>query len=84
MPQSILIIDDSQAIHALLKARLKDEPVTLHFAFDGDTGLQIAQNVVPDLILLDVDMPAPNGFEVCRRLKISAWRDPDQQMTAQE
>jgi diguanylate cyclase (GGDEF)-like protein len=71
MPQHVLIVDDSPAIHALLTARLKDEPVVLHFAGAGDEGLAKAQTIVPDLILLDVDMPDPNGFEVCRRLKLN-------------
>jgi diguanylate cyclase (GGDEF)-like protein len=69
MPQKVLIIDDSKPIHALVKARLADEPVELHSAFDGEAGILAALNLLPDLILLDVDMPTPDGFEVCRRLK---------------
>ena len=71
MPQHVLIIDDSPAVQVLLGARLKDEPITLHFASNGNDGLDKAIQLLPDLILLDVDMPAPNGFEVCRQLKLN-------------
>jgi diguanylate cyclase (GGDEF)-like protein len=67
--QSILLIDDCQEIHDLVRARLEDEPVELHIAPDGEAGLRRAVELNPDLILLDVEMPAPDGFEVCRRLK---------------
>jgi diguanylate cyclase (GGDEF)-like protein len=70
MAQEILVIDDSTAIHALLQARLRSEPVNLHFAANGADGLKMAETLEPDLILLDVEMPDPNGFEVCRRLKL--------------
>jgi diguanylate cyclase (GGDEF)-like protein/PAS domain S-box-containing protein len=70
--QRVLIIDDSESIHALVRARLKDEPVELLNARDGNLGLEIARERTPDLILLDVDMPDPDGFEVCRRLKADA------------
>ena len=69
MPQKVLIIDDSKPIHALVRARLAEEPIELHSAFDGESGISAALNLLPDLILLDVDMPTPDGFEVCRRLK---------------
>ena len=69
MPQSILIIDDSPAVHALLAARLKDEPVTLHFASNGREGLELASSLSPDLILLDTEMPHQDGLDVCRQLK---------------
>jgi diguanylate cyclase (GGDEF)-like protein len=69
MSQSLLLIDDSAAVQTLLRARLKDEPIVIHCASDGQAGLKMAAQLVPDLILLDVDMPQPDGFEVCRLLK---------------
>ncbi len=69
MLQKILVVDDAQPMHALLQARLSAEPVELHFALEGETGLEMAAKLNPDLILLDIDMPQPDGFEVCRRLK---------------
>ncbi len=69
MTQRIVIIDDSQSIHALVKARLAGEPVEMQSAFSSADGLAMAATALPDLILLDVDMPDIDGFEVCRRLK---------------
>jgi len=69
MKQRILIIDDTQNIHALIKARLAGEPVELQSALSSADGLIQAATMLPDLILLDVDMPDLDGFEVCRRLK---------------
>jgi two-component system, cell cycle response regulator len=69
MAQKVLAIDDSPTILALLKARLKDEPIVLHCADSGKAGLAMAAEVKPDLILLDVNMPDLDGHEVCRTLK---------------
>src|SRR5215213_2985374 len=69
MNQRVLIIDDSQPIHALVRVRLADEGVELQSAHNGLGGLQAARENPPDVILLDVDMPDMNGFEVCRQLK---------------
>lgn len=70
MAQKVLIIDDSPAIHALIRARLREEPLDLHATCSGRDGITLARTLEPDLILLDVDMPDPNGFEVCRLLKL--------------
>jgi two-component system, cell cycle response regulator len=69
MPQRVLLIDDSKVIHDLVKARLEGEPITFHSAQGGEEGLKMAGGLLPDLILLDVDMPQMDGHEVCRRLK---------------
>jgi two-component system, cell cycle response regulator len=69
MNQRVLIIDDSEDIHDLVRLGLYGEAVDLHSAFDGPAGIALARAIAPDLILLDVDMPEPDGFEVCRRLK---------------
>ncbi len=67
--QQVLIVDDSEMIHRLLSARLNDQDLVIHSAFDGTSGLQMARDLLPDLVLLDIDMPDLTGFEVCRQLK---------------
>lgn len=64
----ILAIDDTPANLMTLGAALADE-FDLQFAVSGSEGLELAAASPPDLILLDVMMPAMDGFEVCRRLK---------------
>jgi two-component system, cell cycle response regulator len=68
MRQFILLIDDSEAVHALVRASLEDEPVAVESAYDGESGAALAMKFRPDLVLVDVDMPGIDGFEVCRRL----------------
>ncbi len=69
MPQNVLAIDDSPEIHALLRARLKDEPITLHCAESGKAGLEMVNQIKPDVILLDVHMEEMDGYQVCRMIK---------------
>lgn len=69
---TILVVDDSPDVHRLLSARLKSEPIELICAGDGPTGLSKAQELRPTVILLDIDMPIMDGFEVLRRLKDDA------------
>src|ERR1041385_5831632 len=65
----ILIIDDSEDVHALLGVLLQGEGLELRAAMDGVEGFAQAKALNPDLILLDIDMPGADGFEVCRQLK---------------
>ena len=66
---TVLVIDDSKMVHRLVQAWLKEDAIDCLFADDGKSGLECAAKLRPDLILLDVDMPRQNGFEVCRLLK---------------
>ncbi|HUS64911.1 MAG TPA: diguanylate cyclase [Kofleriaceae bacterium] len=65
----VLVIDDSQDIHDILAVRLKPEQVDLHAALEAQDGLARARALLPDLVLLDIDMPNMTGFEICQRLK---------------
>ncbi|HOO65143.1 MAG TPA: response regulator, partial [Synergistaceae bacterium] len=66
---SLLIVDDAPTNIQALASLLKDEYRIL-VAPNGEKALQIARSAFPpDLILLDVQMPLMDGYEVCRRLK---------------
>lgn len=67
--KTILVVEDSttQALH--LQALLEQEGLKVELASDGRAGLQMAQQLHPDLIVLDVQMPEMDGFQVSRRLK---------------
>ncbi len=68
--RKILIVEDDQIVQDLVSATLGgDSRYELLQAFDGESGLEIAQTQKPTLILLDIDLPKLNGLEVCRILR---------------
>jgi two-component system, sensor histidine kinase and response regulator len=66
MNATILIIDDEPALRLGLAAKIKRQGYQVVTASDGIEGMQKAKEVLPDLILSDVMMPPPNGFELRR------------------
>ncbi len=69
MKRGILVVDDEEdqrRVLALLLKRFGFEVIT---APDGQTALEMIKSEGPDLILLDVNMPGMNGFEVCQQIK---------------
>jgi diguanylate cyclase (GGDEF)-like protein len=64
----LLIIDDSPAIHTLVKSQLGGRFEILS-SYDGATGLAMAAEQRPEIILLDLDLPGVGGSEACERLK---------------
>jgi CheY-like chemotaxis protein/phosphoribosyl 1,2-cyclic phosphodiesterase len=74
-PATILLVDDDPDIVRLLTLTLRPEGYRLLSASDGNTALEIARAVHPDLLLLDWNMPGRNGLEVCHALR--AGSDPD-------
>ncbi|GJL79207.1 MAG: hypothetical protein NPINA01_21960 [Nitrospinaceae bacterium] len=67
--QQILIVDDTPANIDVLDQFLEKEGYKISVAQNGETALDLAARIVPDLILLDVMMPGIDGFETCRRLQ---------------
>lgn len=67
----ILVIDDTPDNLNLLSAMLTEQGYKVRSVTKGSTGLRGAQIVPPDLILLDINMPEMNGYEVCQQLKAS-------------
>ncbi len=67
--KTILLVDDSRVIHTIVENILQDEEVHLLHAFDGEEGFRKAVEVVPDLILSDIEMPKMDGYEFCQLVK---------------
>jgi len=68
----LLVVDDTPANLQLLSAMLLQRGYRVRTAAGGQLALQAVQQEKPDLILLDINMPDLNGYEVCERLKADA------------
>jgi two-component system, OmpR family, phosphate regulon response regulator PhoB len=66
---TLLIADDEPAILDLVRFTLEDPQVRIVAASDGAAALDLAQQLRPDVALLDVKMPRLSGLDVCRRLR---------------
>ncbi len=66
---TILLVDDNPTNLSVAVDYLAEHGFQIIVARDGETGLRLARQEQPDLILLDVRLPGADGFEVCRRLK---------------
>jgi DNA-binding response OmpR family regulator len=69
--KKILIVDDERDIVKVLMIRLQANGYEVVTAFDGAQGVFMAHKEKPDLIILDIRMPAGDGFSVAERLKSS-------------
>jgi adenylate cyclase len=68
-PGRILVVDDVPENVRLLEAVLEGRGYEVVSATDGTAALELAVSAEPDLVLLDVMMPPPDGLEVCKRLR---------------
>lgn len=71
MAQKILVIEDEEGIIHLINLYLKAADYNVIIARDGADGLAMHAREQPDLVVLDIMLPAIDGFEVCRRIR--AW-----------
>ena len=83
MKERILIIEDDEAILKVLRRVLTYEGYQVDTALEGKTGLTMAHELHPDLIVLDWMLPGMEGLEVCRRL-LAAGSVPILMLTAKD
>lgn len=69
MVEKILVVDDEISLQETLAYNLKKEGYEIEVAGDGTTAIELARQMKPDLIILDVMLPGLDGFEVCRILR---------------
>ncbi len=69
--KSILVVDDSPTERRMVSTTLRQKGYQVTTAEDGAEALSKAKDDKPDLIVLDVVMPKKNGFQVCRKLKMT-------------
>lgn len=67
--KSVLVIEDEENLLEALRYNLEREGYQVHTAADGGDGLELARQLNPSLVLLDIMLPTLDGFEVCRILR---------------
>lgn len=80
--KKVLVIEDDPDLARLLDLHLRDMGCEVRIARDGPSGLQTAQEMPPDLIILDLMLPGMDGLEVCRRLRAAPPYTPILMLTA--
>ncbi|MFP4213463.1 MAG: response regulator [Desulfohalobiaceae bacterium] len=67
----ILIVEDEPDILNLLHFHMQSQDYESHTARDGESGLQLYQDLRPDLVILDIMLPGQSGLEVCKQIRSS-------------
>jgi DNA-binding response OmpR family regulator len=69
MAQRVLVVDDEPAILELVSFNLRKEGYDVLTASDGNAALTVFRAEKPDLVILDLMIPEPDGYEVCRQIR---------------
>ena len=69
----ILIVDDEPHSASALAMLLQAHGHVLHVAHDGQQACECAEDLRPDIILLDLSLPDVSGYDVCRHIRSQAW-----------
>lgn len=80
--ETVLIVEDDAAMLRGLKDNFVYAGFNVLTAADGEAGLEMALEVVPDLIVLDIMLPKVNGYEICRLLRAEKLEMPIIMLTA--
>lgn len=71
VPPKILLVDDEREFVQTLSERLNTRSLTSSIAYDGEQALEMIEQEIPDVIVLDLQMPGIDGIETLRRVKLS-------------
>jgi CheY-like chemotaxis protein len=71
----VLLVDDNEDTIRLLSRLLERRGHHVSVAYDGLTGLQAAQNIRPDVFILDIGLPGIDGYELARRLRTEGFAE---------
>lgn len=72
--QRILVIDDDENVRDTIAVMLEQEGFKMYLAADGQSGLDSALKIKPDLILVDLRLPGLPGMEICKRLRAAQMK----------
>jgi len=73
MKQTIVVVEDEKPIRDMYTWKLKAEGFKVFNADNGQVGIQVIEEVKPDLILLDIRMPIMNGDDMLEKLRATGW-----------
>jgi DNA-binding response OmpR family regulator len=68
----VLIVEDEETLTENLADKLRSEGFTVHTAYDGETGLRLVREEIPDLLVLDIMLPGLDGLSICRIVRRDA------------
>ncbi|TGE06213.1 response regulator [Hymenobacter fodinae] len=80
----LLLVEDEPKVASFVKKGFENEGYEIEVAYDGRLGLSLAQKQPYDLVILDVNLPHINGFELCKLLKQQAPQQPVLLLTAMD
>lgn len=80
----ILLAEDDKRIASFLRKGLRESAYAVDLAADGEEALYLASINTYDLYILDVNLPAKNGFEICRELRAGGKMEPIMMLTARD
>ena len=79
---NILIVEDEQRLAEILKKQLEESGFNAEIAYDGYIGKQLVEKNIYNLIILDINLPLINGYDLCKEIRKTNSNIPIIMLTA--